>query len=256
MSNYPASRNCSWIITVPSDKHVKLAFTELALGSCELNCSSDSCTYVEIYDGSSPSSPSLGRFCNGSVVQDVFSSGNQMFVKFRSGSSLDRGFQAQYSVFLDRPTTTPTPSPRITEPPSEPTARGKSSTKETVYRGFEAQYSVSNILYAQTCKWTRKILFTFPSLPVESERRTDQSTDPPTHGPTDPPPDWQNDPPSHRVTDPASATLPQSLTYPSTKHDHSDFVHKCIALCAITGTNSFLIRAIIFSSLRSWRQYH
>ena len=98
MSNYPASKNCSWIITVPSDKQVKFTFTELALGSCELNCSSDNCTYVELYDGASASSPSLGRFCNGLVLQDVLSSGNQMFVTFRSGSSLDRGFEAQYSV--------------------------------------------------------------------------------------------------------------------------------------------------------------
>jgi len=108
MSNYPASRDCSWIITVPSDKLVKLVFIELAFGSCEFNCSSDNCTYVELYDGSSANSSSLGRFCNGSALQKVFSSGNQMFVKFRSGSSLDRGFEAQYSMFSGRPTTTTT----------------------------------------------------------------------------------------------------------------------------------------------------
>ena len=110
MSNYPASRNCSWIITVPSGNLVKLVFAELALGSCEFNCSSDNCTNVEIYDGSSANSPSLGRFCNDSVLEDVFSSGNQMFVNFRSGSSLDRGFEAQYSVSSGRTTTTTAPS--------------------------------------------------------------------------------------------------------------------------------------------------
>ena len=104
MGNYSASMNCSWIITVPSDKQVKFTFTELALGSCEHACSSDNCTYVELYDGASTSSPSLGRFCNGSVLQDVLSSGNQMFVTFRSGSSLDRGFEAQYSVSLTETT--------------------------------------------------------------------------------------------------------------------------------------------------------
>ncbi|KAL9973059.1 hypothetical protein ACROYT_G019468 [Oculina patagonica] len=101
MSNYPASRNCSWIITVPSCKQVRLSFTELALGSCEHNCSSNNCTHVELYNGASGNSSLLGRFCNGSVLPDVLSSGNQMFVKFRSGSSLDRGFEAQYSVFSD-----------------------------------------------------------------------------------------------------------------------------------------------------------
>ncbi|XP_078369293.1 cubilin-like [Oculina patagonica] len=123
MSNYPASRNCSWIITVPAGKQVKFAFTELALGSCENACSSNNCTYVELYDGASTSSSSLGRFCNGSVLQDVLSSGSQLFVNFRSGSSLDRGFEAHYSVFSARPTTTPsstmiTPSQTVTTPRS------------------------------------------------------------------------------------------------------------------------------------------
>ena len=109
VSNYPASRSCSWIITVPSDKKVKFVFTELALGSCERQaCNSGNCTYVELYDGASTSSPSLGRFCDGSVEQDVFSSGDRMFVQFRSGSSLDRGFEAQYSVSSCRPPTTAT----------------------------------------------------------------------------------------------------------------------------------------------------
>ena len=144
MSNYPAYTDCSWIITAePSDKPVKLVFTELALGSCEFNCSSDNFTYVELYDGSSANSSSLRPFCNGSVLQEVFSTGNQMFVKFRSSSPLDRGFQAQYRVFSDKPKTTtmpsPTattkpsvPSPTVIAPPSEPTATGKASIKETV----------------------------------------------------------------------------------------------------------------------------
>ena len=121
-SNYSASMNCSWIITVPSDKQVKFTFNELTLGSCEYACSSGNCTYVELYDGASASSPSLGRFCNGSVLQDVLSSGKQMFVNFRSGSSLDRGFEAKYSVSSGRPTTkasltTTSPSQTVTTPP-------------------------------------------------------------------------------------------------------------------------------------------
>ncbi|KAJ7357694.1 Bone morphogenetic protein 1 [Desmophyllum pertusum] len=97
MSNYTASQNCTWIITAPTG--VKLAFTDFALGSCALDCSSESCTYVEVYNGASASSPSLGRFCKGAVLNETFSRGQQMFVKFHSGSTLDRGFEAQYSVF-------------------------------------------------------------------------------------------------------------------------------------------------------------
>ena len=148
MSNYTAFRDCSWIITAePSEKHVKLVFTDLALGSCEFDCSSDNCTYVELYDGSSATSPSLGRFCNvnSSDLQEVYSSSNQMFVKFHSTSSLDRGFQAHYAVSSGRPTMTTTTSltattkpstklsPTTTVPPPEPATRGKASIKETVY---------------------------------------------------------------------------------------------------------------------------
>ena len=123
MSNYPASRNCSWILTVPSGKPVQLVFTELALGSCEFNCSSGNCTYVELYDGSSAKSSSLGRFCNGAALPEVISSGNKMFVIFHSGSSLDRGFEAQYSMIS---TTTP-PATTTTTMKLSTTAKPKRS---------------------------------------------------------------------------------------------------------------------------------
>ena len=136
MSNYNESMNCFWIITAPSDKQVKFKFTDLALGSCEPACSSENCTYVELYDGATANSSLLKRFCNGSVVQDVFSRGSQMFVKFHSGFSLDRGFKAQYFVSSGRPTTTPslpgttpyqttTPHSAKTPSASAPSAGGK-----------------------------------------------------------------------------------------------------------------------------------
>ena len=132
MSHYPASRNCSWIITVPSDKQVKFKFTDLALGSCEPACSSENCTYVELYDRATASSSLLKRFCNGSVVQDAFSNGSQMFVKFHSGFSLDRGFEAQYFVSSGRPRTTrslPSSTPyQTTTPHSAETALASVST--------------------------------------------------------------------------------------------------------------------------------
>ena len=124
MGNYSANRDCSWIITAPSDKLVKLVFTEFALGSCPFDCSSGNCTYVELYDGpSANSSSSLGRFCSGSTLKELLSNGTQMFVNFRSSSSLGPGFEAQYSLVASK---------REVDPKTP-------------------------------CKWTRKILFTFPS---------------------------------------------------------------------------------------------
>ena len=101
-SNYTASRNCTWNITAPADKIVKFTFTDFVLSECSANPCSDSCSYVELYDGGSTSSPLLGRFCQGSSWNETqLSSGNQMFVMFHPGQTVDRGFEAKYE-----PTTT------------------------------------------------------------------------------------------------------------------------------------------------------
>ena len=76
-------------------------FTHLNFGTCSSQC--DQCTHLDIYDGDSKSSPSLGRFCPGSAEEVKVSSGNQMFVEFESGFNNDRGtgFEVQYSETTD-----------------------------------------------------------------------------------------------------------------------------------------------------------
>ena len=111
MSRYPADRNCSWVITVSPEKRVKVEFLELALGSV---------TYVELYDGPSATSSLLERFDKDSTLGTVVSSGNQVFVNFRSGSSPDWGFEAQYEPLS------------MTHPQSNQTTEGKAFIKETV----------------------------------------------------------------------------------------------------------------------------
>ena len=98
-SNYTASRNCTWNITAPADKIVNFTFTDFVLSECSGNRCSDSCSYVELYDGGSTSSPSLGRFCQGSSWNEPqLSNGNQMFVMFHPGQAVDRGFEAKYEA--------------------------------------------------------------------------------------------------------------------------------------------------------------
>ena len=103
-SNYTASRNCTWNITAPADKIVNFTFTDFVLSECSASTCSDSCSYVELYDGGSTSSPSLGRLCQGSSWnKPQLSSGNQMFVMFHPGQTVDRGFEAKYeSTTTDR----------------------------------------------------------------------------------------------------------------------------------------------------------
>ena len=95
-SNYTASRNCTWNITAPADKIVKFTFTDFVLSECSASNCSDSCSYVELYDGGSTTTL-LGRFCQSSSWNESqFSSGNQMFVMFQPGQTVDRGFEAKY----------------------------------------------------------------------------------------------------------------------------------------------------------------
>lgn len=71
-----------WRIYAPnSNSKVKLTVTSLNMESCD-ECSCDS---IEVFDGSSTSSTSLGKFCAGNVR--VVSSSRYLYVKFRADSS-------------------------------------------------------------------------------------------------------------------------------------------------------------------------
>ena len=53
------------------------------------SCSSCSCGYVKVRDGTSSSSRLLGTFCN-SNYHDVTSNGNHMFVEYYAGDYSDK----------------------------------------------------------------------------------------------------------------------------------------------------------------------
>lgn len=53
--------------------------------------------YVEVRDGSSESDPLIGRFCGSQNPQDISSSSNQLWMKFASDGSVNRGgFSASF----------------------------------------------------------------------------------------------------------------------------------------------------------------
>ena len=114
---------------------MKFAFKDFALGSCSLDCSSSTCTYVEVYDGPSESSPLLARFCYGSAQEEKVSSGNQMFVKFHAGFSLGPGFEAEYSE------TTDSPSPTV----AKPSTTAKPPTSNYLHFLFSFMYKCLHI---------------------------------------------------------------------------------------------------------------
>ena len=78
-------------------RRVMVNITDFAMGVCDECSSTTSCSHVEFYDGPTKNSPLLERFCTGSQREAIVSSGVQLFVRFESGFSPDRGFQADYA---------------------------------------------------------------------------------------------------------------------------------------------------------------
>ena len=88
---------------------------------------------MELYDGGSTSSSDslLGRFCQGSPLEEPrFSTGNQMFVMFHPGQTVDRGFEAEY--FVSTPTSTTSPSTTKTAAISESETTSASETSMNI----------------------------------------------------------------------------------------------------------------------------
>ncbi|CAB4041817.1 bone morphogenetic 1-like, partial [Paramuricea clavata] len=88
---YPNNAASCWRIYVPENNVIKLIIHRLDLESCS-GCACDS---VEVFDGYSESSRSLGKFCSGNRI--LTSSGRNLFVKFTSDRSVNGdAFTASY----------------------------------------------------------------------------------------------------------------------------------------------------------------
>jgi hypothetical protein len=93
-TKYPGDLRCRWLLTAKdNDTFVQFNADNINLEKCGQNCG---CDYLEIFDGETALSRSLGKFCSGNAR--VLSSGRNMLVVFhsdKSGSST--GFSASYS---------------------------------------------------------------------------------------------------------------------------------------------------------------
>ncbi|KAG5893859.1 hypothetical protein JTB14_005468 [Gonioctena quinquepunctata] len=92
----PYNRNteCIWkIVTSPSSR-IQVIFSDIDLEK-QVQCIAD---YVQLFDGPTTTSKSLGKFCS-EIVEPIKSTTNKMLVKFRSDVSFQaRGFQLQYTT--------------------------------------------------------------------------------------------------------------------------------------------------------------
>ncbi|KAG5870535.1 hypothetical protein JTB14_014726 [Gonioctena quinquepunctata] len=92
---YPARKDCVWHFTTTPGHRIRISFQFFELEPHQ-ECSYD---HVDFYDGSSPESPSLGRFCGSKLPHLIIASGNQLYMTFRSDASVQRnGFWATHST--------------------------------------------------------------------------------------------------------------------------------------------------------------
>ncbi|XP_045482434.1 cubilin [Harmonia axyridis] len=96
---YNKFTDCHWKISVSAGSIVQIIFTDIDL-EIHSFCLLD---YVEVFDGSSAASKSLGRFC--SLIHPTFirTTQNNAYIRFKSDVSYQgRGFQLQYSTVCQK----------------------------------------------------------------------------------------------------------------------------------------------------------
>eukprot|EP00795_Rhopilema_esculentum_P014104 gene14104-5092_t len=100
-TNYPINIECTWVLNVPAGDTILFTFVDLDIET-GAGCRWD---YVELRDGGTLGSNSLGKFCGSSVPTPAryISTGNQLFVKIRSDASVTgRGFTASWKIGCGR----------------------------------------------------------------------------------------------------------------------------------------------------------
>ena len=91
--NSPSDFHCTWRIRLPVNYVVRLKF--LMFDSTDHPKCEDG--FLQIRDGASPLSPSLGRFCGYKFPKVLESSANEMAIEY-SASSVRSMFKISYSA--------------------------------------------------------------------------------------------------------------------------------------------------------------
>ncbi|KAK2147338.1 hypothetical protein LSH36_558g01028 [Paralvinella palmiformis] len=94
--NYPQNADCIWIITAPPNERIQIDFLEEFNIESHPNCVYD---FIEIRDGGTDNSQSIGKFCGRTLPGTQKSSGNVIYVRFRSDNSVPKiGFKLRYQI--------------------------------------------------------------------------------------------------------------------------------------------------------------
>ena len=102
---YPLNKQCTWVISAPNGKAVKLQFKEFELEK-HFSCRYD---YLEVKDSDEQQKSLLGKYCGDAIPSPVQSSGSTMYVKFYSDElNAYRGFALNWHT-IDGPSRPPGP---------------------------------------------------------------------------------------------------------------------------------------------------
>nr|XP_046226989.1 cubilin [Scatophagus argus] len=96
--NYPLpyhpNAECYWNIRTNQGNQLLLSFSDFHLESSS-SCSYD---YLAVHDGNSSSAPELAKLCGSQLPSTISSSGNQLYIKLRTDSTVSTGgFLASYT---------------------------------------------------------------------------------------------------------------------------------------------------------------
>ncbi|KAJ7392163.1 hypothetical protein OS493_013535 [Desmophyllum pertusum] len=108
--SYPPNVDCIWVITAPRGHYIELTFKTFDIHKDGRGCRYD---YVEVRDGNSRDSPSLGRHCGTSVDDKFQTMSNHARIRLHTdGSRETQGFVLTWSsvtrvIATQEPTTKP-----------------------------------------------------------------------------------------------------------------------------------------------------
>ncbi|XP_037045819.1 tolloid-like protein 1 [Bradysia coprophila] len=92
---YPPKGDCAWHFSATPGHRIRLMFTEFET-EYHQECAYD---HVEIYNGNTSDSFTLGRFCGHKLPHPILAASNEMFMVFISDASVQRGgFAATHST--------------------------------------------------------------------------------------------------------------------------------------------------------------
>ncbi|KAJ6665888.1 hypothetical protein lerEdw1_001360 [Lerista edwardsae] len=88
---YPNSKDCTWLITVPQGHGIYINFTLL-----QTELVND---YIAVWDGPDQNSPQLGVFSGNTALETAYSSSNQVLLKFHSDFSTGGFFVLNFHAY-------------------------------------------------------------------------------------------------------------------------------------------------------------